>query len=150
MADCAPVLIWMAGADARCDFFNRGWLEFTGRTLEQELGYGWAEGIHPEDFQRCVDGYLEAFHARRPFRLEYRLRRHDGEYRWILDQDAPRTTPGGAFAPVFDGLPPANGEPSFDLAVGRMCAQLKDLYVAAGVECAVEPAAIRQVTPPNT
>jgi two-component system, sensor histidine kinase PdtaS len=90
LADCAPVLLWMSGEDGLCDFFNQGWLTFTGRTLERELGNGWAEGIHPEDFARSMQTYLEAFVARRAFSMEYRLRRHDGEYRWIFDQGAPR------------------------------------------------------------
>lgn len=98
MADCAPVLLWMAGVDASCNFFNQTWLDFSGRTMEQEEGIGWAEGIHPEDFQRSVDTYLEAFNARRPFRMEYRLMRHDGQYRWILDHGVPRYAPDGAFA----------------------------------------------------
>lgn len=98
MADCAPVMLWMSGLDARCDFFNQTWLRFTGRTMEQETGYGWAEGVHPEDFQACVDTYMAAFNARRSFVMVYRLRRHDGLYRWILDTGAPRTSQGGAFA----------------------------------------------------
>ena len=67
MADTAPVLLWMAGRDALCDFFNQGWLSFTGRTLEQEYGNGWAEGVHPEDFARCMQTYMDAFVERRPF-----------------------------------------------------------------------------------
>ncbi|HVV84905.1 MAG TPA: histidine kinase dimerization/phosphoacceptor domain -containing protein [Kofleriaceae bacterium] len=97
MADHAPVLLWMAGADARCDYFNQGWLRFTGRPLEDEVGSGWAAGIHPEDFQRCMHTYMDSFVARRPFAMEYRLRRHDGAYRWILDQGAPRFDPDGSF-----------------------------------------------------
>jgi PAS domain S-box-containing protein len=98
MADQAPVLLWMAGRDGLCDFFNQTWLRFTGRTLDEELGNGWAEGVHPEDFSRCMQVFLEAFVARRPFAMEYRLRRHDGEYRWIFDQGAPRFDGGGEFA----------------------------------------------------
>jgi PAS domain S-box-containing protein len=97
MADTAPVLLWMAGLDGECDFFNQGWLKFTGRSLEEELGNGWAEGVHPEDFARSMQEYLEAFVARRAFSMEYRLRRHDGEYRWIYDQGAPRFDGDGTF-----------------------------------------------------
>jgi two-component system, sensor histidine kinase PdtaS len=98
MADCAPVLLWMAEIDGLCSFFNRGWLEFTGRTIEQELGSGWASGIHVEDFQATMHTYMDSFVARRSFRMEYRLRRHDGVYRWILDHGVPRVGATGAFA----------------------------------------------------
>ncbi|HZU82257.1 MAG TPA: PAS domain-containing sensor histidine kinase [Polyangiaceae bacterium] len=98
MADASPVLLWMSGTDTLCNFFNQTWLDFTGRTLEEEWGVGWAEGVHYEDFQRCMDTYLEAFNARRPFEMEYRLRRHDGAYRWILDRGVPRYLPDGTFA----------------------------------------------------
>jgi PAS domain S-box-containing protein len=98
MADYAPVLLWMAGTDGLCNFFNRGWLEFRGRTQEQEQGTGWAGGVHPEDFQRCLHTYMESFVARQAFRMEYRLRRFDGEYRWILDEGVPRYAPDGSFA----------------------------------------------------
>ncbi|HKE16030.1 MAG TPA: ATP-binding protein, partial [Kofleriaceae bacterium] len=98
MADGAPVLLWMAGTDGLCDFFNKGWLEFRGRTQAEEQGTGWAAGVHPEDFQRCIHVYLESFVDRRAFRMEYRLRRFDGEYRWILDEGAPRYAPDGSFA----------------------------------------------------
>ena len=98
MADTAPVLIWTAAADGRRDFVNRGWLEFTGRTLQQEAGEGWTEGVHPDDLQRCRDVYLQSFQARRPFVTEYRLRRADGEHRWLLDHGVPRFGPDGGFA----------------------------------------------------
>ena len=97
MANHAPVLLWMAGRDGLCDFFNDRWLHFTGRTLADELGSGWASGVHAEDFQRCMTTYLEAFVARLAFTMEYRLRRHDGEYRWIFDQGAPRFDADGSF-----------------------------------------------------
>jgi PAS domain S-box-containing protein len=90
VADTAPVLIWMAGTDKLCNFFNQVWLDFTGRKLEQELGNGWTEGVHPDDLAGCVKTYVECFEARRPFSMEYRLRRYDGEYRWISDHGVPR------------------------------------------------------------
>lgn len=97
MADCAPVLLWMAGTDARCNFFNQTWLTFRGRELAQEFGFGWAEGVHPEEFQMCMDTYMEAFRERREFEMVYRLQRADGMYRWILDHGAPRFGPSGEF-----------------------------------------------------
>jgi PAS domain S-box-containing protein len=98
MADAAPVLLWMSRGDGLCTFFNQTWLQFTGRSLEEEWGIGWAEGLHFEDFQRCMDTYADAFNQRQVFEMEYRLRRADGEYRWILDRGTPRYTPDGTFA----------------------------------------------------
>jgi PAS domain S-box-containing protein len=98
VADAAPVLIWMSGADKLCTFFNRPWLKFTGRSLEQELGNGWAEGVHPDDLQKCLKIYTEAFDARKAFVMQYRLRRYDGEYRWISHQGVARHDARGNFA----------------------------------------------------
>src|SRR5215471_18712307 len=97
-ADAAPVLIWMSDTDKLCTFFNKPWLEFTGRTLEQEIGNGWAEGVHRDDLQKCLKTYTEAFDARKPFVMQYRLRRNDGEYRWISDEGVPRYDANGTFA----------------------------------------------------
>ena len=98
VADSAPVLIWMAGVDKLCTFFNKPWLKFTGRSLEQEVGNGWAEGVYPDDLQKCLKIYTEAFDARKAFVMQYRLRRYDGEYRWISDQGVARYDSNGKFS----------------------------------------------------
>lgn len=97
MADSAPMLMWMSGTDKLCTFFNRGWLNFTGRRLQQELGDGWASGVHPEDLEQCLSIYSTAFDARASFEMEYRLRRYDGEYRWVVDYGVPRFERNGSF-----------------------------------------------------
>ncbi len=98
MANSAPVLIWISGLDKLCYFFNEGWLRFTGKTMQQEYGNGWAEGVHPEDFDHCLSTYVAAFDKREPFRIEYRLKRHDGIYRWLTDNGVPRYSEDGTFA----------------------------------------------------
>ncbi len=97
MADSTPTLIWMSGTDKLCNYFNKTWLDFTGRTIEQEMGNGWTQGVHPDDLQYCLDTYRNAFDSRQGFRMEYRLRRFDGQYRWIFDVGVPRFTPEGEF-----------------------------------------------------
>jgi len=97
ISEAAPVLMWMSGEDAKCIWFNRLWLEFRGRTLEQESGEGWAEGLHSQDVETAVREYHDAFARRIPFRLKYRLQRHDGTYRWILDHGVPRFGTTGVF-----------------------------------------------------
>ena len=95
MADTAPVMVWRAGPDQRCDFFNQPWLEFRGRRLQDEIGEGWTEGVHPDDLHRCLTVYTAAWPGRESFRMEYRLQRADGEYRWVLDTGVPRLASDG-------------------------------------------------------
>lgn len=97
VADVAPVMIWMSGPDKEGVFFNKGWLEFTGRTVDQELGEGWLKGVHTEDLAHCLDVCGTAFGKREPFTVEYRLRRKDHEYRWLLDTGTPRFDVDGTF-----------------------------------------------------
>jgi PAS domain S-box-containing protein len=98
MADSAPVLMWISGPDKLCTDFNQEWLAFTGRPIERELGEGWTENVYPDDFESCLLTYQRAFDARQAFTMEYRLRRHDGRYRWLLDRGAPRFLESGEFA----------------------------------------------------
>jgi PAS domain S-box-containing protein len=98
MADGVPGLIWLSNADRKRTYFNRTWLQFTGRTIEQELGDGWIENLHPDDREMYLTAYSSAFETRKPFELEYRLRRHDGVYRWVFACGTPRFHPSGGFA----------------------------------------------------
>lgn len=98
MADAAPVLIWLAGTDKLCYFFNKSWLMFTGRTMQQEIGNGWAEGIYKEDFDKCQKTYCSSFDLRTDFKMEYRLRDKNGEYRWLLNHGVPRYDSLGDFS----------------------------------------------------
>jgi PAS domain S-box-containing protein len=97
LADTAPVMIWMSDTNKLCNHFNQPWLDFTGRTLEQEIGNGWTEAVHPHDRKDCINKYQNAFDARQQFTIEYRLKRFDGEYRWILDTGIPRFDSVGNF-----------------------------------------------------
>ena len=92
-ANAAPVLIWMSGPDKRCTWFNQRWLDFVGRAIEQELGDGWCDNLHPADFDRALDTYHAAFDARRPYEMEYRLQRDDGAWRWLLERGTPHHRP---------------------------------------------------------
>ena len=93
----APNLIWRAGLDAQCDYFNKTWLDFTGHTYAQEYGSGWAKGVHPDDLERCVQTYMSHFEQRTSFEMEYRLLRNDGQWRWINDRGAPYADEHGVF-----------------------------------------------------
>jgi PAS domain S-box-containing protein len=103
ITDASPIMVWMAGTDKLCYYFNKGWLDFVGRTLEQEAGNGWAENVYPEDFDRCLHIYVTSFDARQPFEMEYRLRHHSGQYRWILDRAVPRFSADGSFEGYVGG-----------------------------------------------
>ncbi|MGB2603359.1 MAG: PAS domain S-box protein [Candidatus Sulfotelmatobacter sp.] len=103
ITDASPIMVRMSGTDKLCYYFNKGWLDFVGRTLEQESGNGWAENVHPEDFERCLQIYVSNFDARRPFEVEYRMRHHTGQYRWILDRAVPRYAPDGTFEGYVGG-----------------------------------------------
>ncbi|MBF0316765.1 MAG: sensor domain-containing diguanylate cyclase [Nitrospirae bacterium] len=92
MADSAPVFIWMSDADTGRNYFNKVWLDYTGKSLSEEANDGWLKGVHPDDYQRCRDVCNTSYQQREQFRLEYRLRRKDGIYRWILDTGNPRFT----------------------------------------------------------
>ena len=92
LADSTPMLIWTSGLDGKCNYFNRTWLEFRGRSLDEERGNGWAEGVHQDDLARCMKTYGDAFRHRVSFEMEYRILRHDGVYRWLLDKGLPRFT----------------------------------------------------------
>ena len=98
VADTAPVLMWMSGPDKLCTYFNKTWLDFTGRSIEEELGNGWVEGVHPDDLPRFFQTYTQSFARQDKFRMEYRLLRHDGEYRWVLDIGVPRFSQDRSFA----------------------------------------------------
>jgi PAS domain S-box-containing protein len=98
VANTVPVMIWMSAPDKLRTYVNEPWLAFTGRSREQELKSSWAEGVHPDDLKDCWKTYEASFDKREPFQMEYRLRRHDGEYRWVFDRGAPRFSPDGSFA----------------------------------------------------
>lgn len=98
VANTAPVMIWMAGLDKLCNYVNEPWLDFTGRSFTEELGDGWTASVHPDDLPRCFGTYTESFDRREPFTMQFRVRRYDGEYRWVLDRGIPRFNHDGSFA----------------------------------------------------
>lgn len=126
MANAAPVLMWMSGTDKLCTFFNDAWLGFTGRPLAVELGNGWTSGVHPEDLERCIQTYSNAFDSRASFEMEYRLKRSDGLYRWILDIGAARFDSQGTFlgyiGSCIDVTDRKNAERSLEEFGGRLIA----------------------------
>jgi PAS domain S-box-containing protein len=98
LADAAPVMILMSDANALCTYFNRAWLEFRGRRLEEEIGNGWTEGLHPDDRDLCLESYLKSFTSRQPFRMQYRIQKADGEFVWVEVAGVPRHNDNGDFA----------------------------------------------------
>jgi PAS domain S-box-containing protein len=136
MANYAPVLLWMSDKNKLCTFFNQGWLTFTGRTMEQEMGNGWAEGVHPDDMQQCLEIYYSAFDARRPFEMEYRLRRHDGEYRWMFDRGVPRFASGGEFTGYVGSLVDISGQKEAE-ETARHLAHLQRLAAVGELTAAI-------------
>jgi PAS domain S-box-containing protein len=111
LANSSPVMIWMSGVDALCTFFNRAWLEFRGRTLDQESGEGWTEGVHPDDRDLSIETYLKSFAARHPFRTQFRLQRADGEYDWVESRGYPHYESEVDFAGYIGT--------AFDVSAGR-------------------------------
>ena len=97
VADAAPVIIWLADHDRIFDYLNKAWLDFTGHSFDEEIHSAWAERLHQDDLERCLETYHRSFEAREPFEMEYRLRHHSGEYRWLLDRGIPRITSKGTF-----------------------------------------------------
>jgi len=127
VADSAPVMIWMSGPDKLCNFFNKSWLDFTGRTMEQETGNGWAEGVHPGDLPACLQIYVTSFDARRPFAMQYRLKRQDGQYRWISDTGVPRYEADGNFVGYIGSCVDVTEQMLAEEALAKSYAQIKQL-----------------------
>ena len=132
LADTAPVLVWVSGPDGQVTFLNQPWLQFTGRTEEQELGEGWTEGVHPDDCVHCLDTYRAAFAAREPFRMEYRLRRADGEYRWVLYTGVPRFAVDGAFAGYIGTAIDVSERKALEQQLAEQAEQLERIVEAMG------------------
>ena len=108
LVDSAPVMIWMSNPEKSTTLLNKAWLDFTGRPLEKELGFGWTDNIHPDDFQYCLEQYMKSFDARKELFIEYRLRRHDGKYRWVSDKGIPRYSSDGNFLGFIGGCADIN------------------------------------------
>ena len=137
VVDGLPLLGWISGTDKRCTYFNKPWLDFTGRPLESEIGDGWADGVHAADLQCCMETYTRAFDRREPFMMEYRLRRHDGEYRLVLDNAAPVFEPDGSFAgyigAAFDVTEFRRAEMDNEESLRRKEIELQEAQRLAGV-----------------
>ncbi len=130
IAEQAPVMIWRSDASGRCDYFNPTWLEFRGRTLAQESADGWAEGLHPDDYERCVATYLAAFEARGPFEMTYRILRRDGVYRWVTDRGAPYFDEEGGFLGYLGSCADITERVEFEETLGRQSEHKSRLMAA--------------------
>ncbi len=128
LANNGRVLIWTCGPDKKCDYFNAIWLGFTGRTLEQELGDGWVDGVHPEDMARCLQTFHAAFDKREPFSVAYRLRRHDGQYRWIEDDGVPRYDDKGNFLGYIGHCFDITDRVEAEIALRKRESHIRELY----------------------
>src|SRR4029077_12773272 len=120
--DAVPGMVWVADSDGRRTYFNSSWLEFTGRTMQQELGDGWTAGVHPDDLQQCLDTYRSSIQSRIPFKMEYRLRRANGEYRWVLSHGKPRFGEEGALRGYVGSCLDISDQKSSDGASARLAA----------------------------
>lgn len=118
--DQMPNPIWRSGPDAKCNFFNKTWLDFTGRTMEQEMGDGWAEGVHRDDFDNCLKTYVDAFKKQEPFEMEYRLKHKDGTYHWILDSGSPFHDENGVFLGYIGSCYDINESKEYKLLFSNM------------------------------
>jgi PAS domain S-box-containing protein len=130
VSDASPILVWMSGTDKLCYYFNKGWLDFVGRTLEQESGNGWAENVHPDDFDHCLQIYVSSFDARRTFEMEYRLRHHSGQYRWIMDRGVPRYAADGTFEGYVGGCLDIHDQKEAREQLRRNQEQLRNAFIA--------------------
>lgn len=133
MADATPVLVWMADLTQGCTYFNKRWLEFTGKSLEAESGHGWLNGVHPDDIERCGAIYSDSFERRENFQMEYRLRRHDGQFRWLLDCGKPLQTPDGRFLGFIGGCVDIHEQKELELRLRESEARARLAIEAAGM-----------------
>jgi PAS domain S-box-containing protein len=141
LANAGLALIWTSGTDKLCNYFNETWLKFTGRTLEQEMGNGWAEGVHPDDFDMCLQTYISAFDKQVPFEMEYRLLHSSGEYRWLVDLGTPNFNSSGEFAGYIGHCFDISERKQTELAIHKseekyrnIFESIQDVYYEASLE----------------